>query len=256
LIYAMSVKAHLIQQVLYGRSYSNGCLIHAAPAPGEVNVHDNRHGERSQVHEQRRANEHARPHTRLRSLYLLLAVLGPVVRQIDQQNQTNEQEQAGPGHGEVVAPNDEERVGNEEGEDDHANPAQDLRCPKAVLDLGAAVLGGPHTDEHQGHEDVEETEGEVDALHCNEAIALLAVALDVDIVQGELGQLLHGPVGEHDPRDDRVDEENEGVCDTGCDAVAAFPSTGAHDGAASGRATARGSDAPDLIALARAVVWV
>lgn len=222
----------------YGSSYRNGCLIHAASAPGEIDVHDHGHGERSQVHEQCGANEHARPHTRLRGLYLLLAVLGPVVRQIDQQNQTNEQEQAGSGHGEVVAPNDKERVGNEEGENNHANPAQDLGRPKAVLDLRAAVLGGPHTDEHQGHEDVEEAEGEVDALHGNEAIALFPVALDVDIVQGELGQLLHGPVGEHDPRDDRVDEQNEGVCDTGCDAVAAFPSTGAHDGAACGRATA------------------
>jgi hypothetical protein len=28
---------------------------------------------------------------------------------------------------------------------------------------------------------------------------LFAVALDVDIIQGKVGQLLHGPVGEHDP---------------------------------------------------------
>jgi hypothetical protein len=28
---------------------------------------------------------------------------------------------------------------------------------------------------------------------------LLAVAFDVDVVQSEVSQLLHGPVGEHDP---------------------------------------------------------
>jgi hypothetical protein len=28
---------------------------------------------------------------------------------------------------------------------------------------------------------------------------LFAVAFDVDVVQSEVSQLLHGPVGEHDP---------------------------------------------------------
>jgi hypothetical protein len=91
---------------------------------------------------------------------------------------------------------------------------------------------------------VEETESEVDALNSDIAVALFAVALDVDVVKSEVGELLHGPVGEHDPRDDRVDEEDEGVCDTGCDTVAAFSSTRAHDCAAGGCSAARGSNTP------------
>ena len=235
-------------------TYSDGCLIHATSALGKVDVHDDCHGERGQVHEQGRTNEHGSPHARLGCLDPLLAVLGPVVGQIDEQNQANEQEETGSNHGKVVAPDDEERVGDEEGEDDHADPSKNLGAPEAVLDLGAAILGGADADEHEGHEDVEEAEGEVDALDGDEAVALLAVALDVDVVQGELGQLLHGPVGEHDPRDDRVDEEDERVGDAGCDAVAALSSAGAHDGAAGGRATAGGGDAPYLGGLARADV--
>jgi hypothetical protein len=66
---------------------------------------------------------------------------------------------------------------------------------------------------------VEETEGEVDALHSNVSVALLAVALDVDVVQSKMGEFLHSPVREHDPGHDRVDEQDERVGDTGGDAV-------------------------------------
>lgn len=66
---------------------------------------------------------------------------------------------------------------------------------------------------------MEKAEGEVDALYRNIAVALFAVAFDVDIVEGEMGELLHGPVGEHDPGHDRVDEEDERVGDTCGDAV-------------------------------------
>ena len=121
------------------------------------------------------------------------------MRQIHEQDETDEQEQTRADHGEVVAPDDEERVRDKEGQDNHADPAHDLGSPEAVLYGGAAVLGRPYSDEHKRHEDVEETEGEVDALHCNVSVALFAVALDVDVIQREVGKLLHGPVGEHDP---------------------------------------------------------
>jgi hypothetical protein len=49
------------------------------------------------------------------------------------------------------------------------------------------------------------------------------MALDVYVVESEMRQLLHGPVGEHDPGHDRVEEEDERVGDTGRDAVAACP---------------------------------
>ena len=121
------------------------------------------------------------------------------MRQIDKQNKTDEEEQACAHHSKVVSPYDEERVRDEKGQDNHAHPAEDLGQPEAVLDSSARVLGCPYSDEHQCHEDVEKTEGKVDALHRDVSIALLAVALDVDVIEGEVGQLLHGPVGEHDP---------------------------------------------------------
>lgn len=40
-------------------------------------------------------------------------------------------------------------------------------------------------------------------------------------------ELLDGPLCEHDPGEDRVDEEDEGVGYAGCDRVAAFSAGGA-----------------------------
>jgi hypothetical protein len=45
------------------------------------------------------------------------------------------------------------------------------------------------------------------------------VTFDIDVIEGKVGELLHGPVREHDPGDDRVDEEDERVGDTGGDAM-------------------------------------
>jgi hypothetical protein len=51
-------------------------------------------------------------------------------------------------------------------------------------------------------------------LNCDISIALFPVALDVHVVQGEVRQLLHSPVCEHDPRHDRVEQEDESVGNT------------------------------------------
>lgn len=187
------------------------------------------------------------------------------MRQVHQEDESDEQEQARANHGKVVAPHDEERVRDEEGQDNHANPAEDLGRPEAVLYRRAPVLRRPHANQHQRHQDVEEGEGEVDPLHCDIAVALLSVALDVHVVKGEVRQLLHGPVGEHDPRNDRVDEEDERIGDTRGDAasvsmravifllytpVTAFPSARAQHSAAGGSSAAGGGNAPYLVLLA------
>jgi hypothetical protein len=248
-------------------AYGDGCLVHAASAPGEVDVHDHCHGKRSQVHGHGRSDQHARPKPRLGDLNLLLAVLGPIVCQINQQNEPNKQEQTSANHRKVVAPDNEERVWNEKRQDHHADPAHDLGHPEAVLDGRAAVLGRPHSNKHERHEHVEEAKGEVDALHGNVAVALLAVALDVDVVKREVGEFLHGPVREHDPRNDGVDEEDERVGDAGGDAtmssvcaphtvpisrsvsipVAALSAARAHHRAARRSSAAGGGNAPYLV---------
>jgi hypothetical protein len=78
------------------------------------------------------------------------------MRQINQQDKANKQEQARANHGEVIAPDDEERVRNEKRQDNHADPAHNLGHPEAVLNRRAAVLGRPHSDKHERHEHVEE----------------------------------------------------------------------------------------------------
>jgi hypothetical protein len=140
------------------------------------------------------------------------------VRQIDKQNETDKQEQARADHRKVVAPHDEERVRNEESQDNHANPSQHLWRPETVLNRRATVLRRPYSNEHKRHEDVEEAERKVDALHCNISVTLFAVAFYVDVIESEVGELLHSPVREHDPGHDRVDEEDERVGDTRSDA--------------------------------------
>lgn len=93
---------------------------------------------------------------------------------------------------------------------------------------------------------MEEAECEVDALHRNVSVALLAMAFNVDVVQGEVRELLHSPIGEHDPGDDGIEQEEEGVSDTGSDTVSTLAATGSKDGAAGGSSAARCGDAPEL----------
>lgn len=59
---------------------------------------------------------------------------------VDQKDQTDEQEKAGTNHGKVIAPNDEEGVWNEEGQDHESQPRDDLGTPESVLNGRAAVL--------------------------------------------------------------------------------------------------------------------
>lgn len=134
--------------------------------------------------------------------------------EVNQQNETNQQEQTGSDHGDVVSPDNKEWVRNEEGKDDHGKPADDLWAPESILNWCAAILGRSYSEKHQSHEDVEETQGEVDPLYRDVSVALFPVALDVHVVQGEMRQFLHSPIREHDPRHDRVEQEDEGVGDT------------------------------------------
>ena len=229
--------------------YTHGdcSLVHSTSASCKVNVHDDGHGKRSQVHEHGGSNKQSCPHPRLGDFDLFLAVFGPVVGEVDKEDQADEQKEAGTNHGKVIAPYDEERIRDEEGQDHKGQPGDDLWTPESVLDGGAAILGAPHADEHHGHDDVEESECEVDALHRDVAVTLLAVALDVDVIQGEVREFLHSPIGEHYPGDDGIEQEEEGVCDTGSDTVSTFAAARSKDGAAGGCSAARCGDAPELV---------
>jgi hypothetical protein len=64
-------------------------------------------------------------------------------------------------------------------------------------------------------------------MHGSEAKALLAAAVDGDVVQQDVLQFPDGPGGEEDPGEQGVEEQDQGVGDAGCDAVAAVAAGGA-----------------------------
>jgi len=70
-----------------------------------------------------------------------------------------------------------------------------------------------------------------------EAEASVPAAVDGDIVKEDSLQFLDGPVGEQEPGEEGVEEQDDGVGDAGCDAVIAFAAGAAH------RAASRGSTA-------------
>lgn len=66
---------------------------------------------------------------------------------IDQEDQAENEEKHAAKEGDVVAPELEERVGNEEGDHDEGEPGDDFRAPVAILQSGARVLGRGDAEE-------------------------------------------------------------------------------------------------------------
>lgn len=60
-----------------------------------------------------------------------------------------------------------------------------------------------------------------DPMHGQNSIASSLGAAHLDIVVGPFGEQLDGPVGEHDPREDGVQQEDEGEADSSCDRAVA-----------------------------------
>lgn len=75
-----------------------------------------------------------------------------------------------------MAPDLEEGFGDEECEDYEKEPDDDFRSPVAVLQRSAAVFGGFDAEEEESQAEVKETEGEVDALNGDVAVALFTLA--------------------------------------------------------------------------------
>ena len=62
---------------------------------------------------------------------------------------------------------------------------------------------------------MEKAKGEIDSLNGDVTIALLPLAGDVHVIQSEMLEFLHCPRGEHQPRYDRIEQENDGIGDPG-----------------------------------------
>ena len=180
-------------------TYGDGRLVHRAVRLSEEDVHDDCDGNATQVHAQSRADKKAAPELGVGVLNLLDAVLGPGVRKVHKQDQTEQQEQHGTAESNIVAPDFEESVRNQECEDNQAQPRNNLRSPKSILNRRTTVFRAVDSEEQNGVNGVEATESEVDAVDSGEAKALFSGAVDGDIVKEDALELLDGPVGHGEP---------------------------------------------------------
>ena len=67
---------------------------------------------------------------------------------------------------------------------------------------------------------MEDTERKVDSMYRKPSVAIAIGAVDLDIVEHKMLEFLNSPVGEHNPRENRVNEEEQSISDTGCDTMA------------------------------------
>ena len=157
--------------------------------------------------------------------------------EVDQQYQTQEDVKNRSDNGDVFAPGDKELIRDEKGDDNQTNPCDQLGTPKPVLYSRPLVSCAVDPNEEQGEDKVEETERKIDAMHSDVAVAFGPVAGDGGVIEESMFELLDGPVGQHDPGEDGVEEQYDGVDDTGRHAIVAFSARTA-DGAACRRSTA------------------
>ena len=156
--------------------------------------------------------------------------------EIDQQDEAYKKKEDGANKSDIVSPGNKEAVRDQEGDDNQAQPGNELGTPEAVLDGRSLVARVVDANEQQRQDEMEKAQGEVDAMDSDETIAFLAVARDGGKVKQHLLQLLDSPVGQHDPRQQRVEQENDGVCDSGRHRVVAFAAGTAHGRACRGAA--------------------
>jgi hypothetical protein len=64
---------------------------------------------------------------------------------------------------------------------------------------------------------VEHSQGKIDPMHSHPPITITIRTTDLHVVEGQVLQLVDSPRCEHDPSQDGVDEEEEGIGNTGGD---------------------------------------
>lgn len=139
--------------------------------------------------------------------------------QIDEKNQTQQEEEHGAEESNIIAVDEEEAFRNEERHDNEPNPEEHFWSPEAILKGGAAIPGCLHAKEQEGENQVEETETEVDAMDRDPTVTFLSIAFDFHIVEGQVLQFFECPGSQHNPGNDRVDQEDKGIGDSSCHTV-------------------------------------
>jgi len=195
----VDVSAAIFGDVVSWGACCDGRLVHGAVALGEEDVHDDRHGNAADVHAQRAADQQSPPEARIRVLNLFNAELCPVVRQINKQDQSNQQEQHRAHKGHVVSPDLEEAIRYQKADHNQRQPRDNLRSPEAILYRRSLIFTAVHSQQKHGQDGVEKSQGEVDAVHGGVAKALLAGAVDGHVVEEDALEFAHGPVGHGEP---------------------------------------------------------
>lgn len=88
-------------------------------------------------------------------LDLLQAIFRPRMSEIDEEHETKKQEEHSSSEGDVSAPDLEEDIGYEEGQNQQTQPTNDLWSPESILDCRSSISCGPHTEEDDGKKSVE-----------------------------------------------------------------------------------------------------
>ena len=100
---------------------------------GEEDVHDDRHGEGSGEHAQRRPDQEDAPASGIGVFDFFQTEFGPGMGEIDEKDKSKENEEHGSDESDVLTPYFEEGFGDEEGHNDEGEPDNDLGAPVAVL---------------------------------------------------------------------------------------------------------------------------
>lgn len=107
--------------------------IECASGSGKEGVEDTGERDRCGVHSRCRADENPLPKVRIRLFPVLKTCLRPRVREVDEENEAEEDEYRGTNEGDIVAPEHEKAVRDEEGYGDQDEPEEDLGTPPSAV---------------------------------------------------------------------------------------------------------------------------
>jgi hypothetical protein len=106
--------------------------VERAPARREVRIEDAGESNRADVRARGAADEDPLPHVAVTVLPVVEARLRPRVRKVDEENEAEEDEDCGTDQCNVIAPDHEEAVGDDEGDAQEGKPEENLRSPPPV----------------------------------------------------------------------------------------------------------------------------
>ena len=193
-------------------------------------AHDDR-DQRQDVEDPRDGEQGVEPAGVVALLVVLAPGLGPAVREVNDEDQLDDDEHEASDHPEVHPRWSEVSMRDEESSDPTRDDECVLESPESVLNARSRVSAAPDTDHDEGHEQEEDGDDETDSVDGKVADSVLALDLDVRdagaahavqdlghecgrlLAEGDLGEEVLDPGGEHHAGDDEGDEQQQPVHD-------------------------------------------